>query len=83
MAVSVGDVLSDAPIDEHRIWRRGTEPLNEEDARMWRHMKFRHRPIYAKQDIAGYRAMRKWCEQFYALAFLSPAMAERTGDKRD
>ena len=48
---------------------------------MWRHMKFKHRPIYARQDIAGYTAMRKWCEQFYeAPASLSPAMAARMGD---
>ena len=61
-----------------------TEELFEEDARMWRHMRFKHRPIYARQDIAGYTAMRKWCEQFYeAPASLSPAMAARMGDTPD
>jgi phenylpropionate dioxygenase-like ring-hydroxylating dioxygenase large terminal subunit len=65
-------------------YARNTEELFEEDARMWRHQKFKHRPIYAKQDILGYTAMRKWCEQFYeAPASLSPAMAERMLDKQD
>lgn len=63
---------------------RSTEALFEEDARMWRHMRFRHRPIFARQDIAGYTAMRRWCEQFYeAPAQLSPAMAARMADRPD
>lgn len=63
-------------------YARSTKELFEQDARIWRHMKFKHRPIYAKQDVAGYSAMRKWCEQFYeAPAFLSPVMAERMADR--
>jgi phenylpropionate dioxygenase-like ring-hydroxylating dioxygenase large terminal subunit len=42
-----------------------TNELYEEDARMWRHQQFRQRPVYARQDIKGYTAYRKWCEQFY------------------
>lgn len=42
-----------------------TDELYEEDARMWRHQQFRQRPIFAQQDIKGYTAYRKWCEQFY------------------
>ncbi|MGA4532452.1 Rieske 2Fe-2S domain-containing protein [Ectopseudomonas chengduensis] len=42
-----------------------TEELFEEDARMWRHQKFRQQPIFAKRDVAGYRALREWCVQFY------------------
>lgn len=42
-----------------------THELYEEDARMWRHQQFRQRPIFARQDIKGYTAYRKWCEQFY------------------
>lgn len=65
-------------------YARSTDALYEEDAHIWRHMKFRHRPIYARQDVAGYRAMREWCEQFYeAPAHLSPAMAVRMADTRD
>lgn len=42
-----------------------TKELFEEDARIWRHQKFAQRPIYAKRDVEGYSALRKWCEQFY------------------
>ena len=42
-----------------------TEELFEEDARMWRHQRFRQQPIFAKRDVAGYRALREWCAQFY------------------
>lgn len=48
-----------------RAFARQTEELFEEDARMWRHQIFVQRPVYAKQDIAGYTAMRKWSERFY------------------
>lgn len=72
----------DALPENLAAYARSTEQLYEEDARMWRQMKFRHRPIYARQDIAGYMAMREWCEQFYeAPAFLSGKMAERMGDR--
>ncbi|MDP2005329.1 MAG: Rieske 2Fe-2S domain-containing protein [Rubrivivax sp.] len=79
------DPASPDVMPEHMAtYARNTEELYEEDARMWRHMKFKHRPIYAKQDIAGYTAMRKWSEQFYeAPAQLSPKMAERMADTRD
>ena len=42
-----------------------TRVLFEEDAVIWRHQKFVQRPIFAKEDVAGYTALRKWCEQFY------------------
>ncbi|MCU1398320.1 MAG: Rieske (2Fe-2S) protein, partial [Acidimicrobiales bacterium] len=42
-----------------------SEPLFEEDARIWRHQAFVQRPVYAKEDRAGYSALRSWCEQFY------------------
>lgn len=48
-----------------RAFARQTVELYEEDARMWRHQIFVQRPVYAKQDIAGYTAMRKWSERFY------------------
>lgn len=58
-----------------REFAKGTEALFEEDARMWRHQRFAHQPIYMRRDVDGYKAMREWCEQFYeAPAFLSSAM---------
>lgn len=42
-----------------------TIELFEEDARIWRHQVFVQRPVFARQDIAGYTALRKWSEQFY------------------
>jgi 3-ketosteroid 9alpha-monooxygenase subunit A len=48
-----------------REYARHTIELYEEDARMWRHQVFVQRPVYAKRDIAGYTAMRKWSERFY------------------
>ncbi|WAH60737.1 Rieske 2Fe-2S domain-containing protein [Pseudomonas silvicola] len=51
---------------EHiRELARQTEGLFEEDARMWRHQRFRQQPIFAKRDVLGYRALREWCKQFY------------------
>lgn len=44
-----------------------TVELFEEDARIWRHQRFVQRPIFAKQDVAGYTALRKWSNQFYEL----------------
>lgn len=44
---------------------KATEELYEEDARIWRHQVFINRPVYAKQDIAGYGGLRKWSQQFY------------------
>ncbi|KMS61283.1 phenylpropionate dioxygenase-like ring-hydroxylating dioxygenase large terminal subunit [Sphingobium wenxiniae] len=51
-----------------RAFARQTVELFEEDARMWRHQIFVQRPVFAKQDIAGYTAMRKWSERFYEAA---------------
>lgn len=48
-----------------RAFARETVELYEQDARMWRHQIFVQRPVFAKQDIAGYTAMRKWSERFY------------------
>ncbi|MNJ00691.1 hypothetical protein D3C73_1600990 [compost metagenome] len=48
-----------------RQMARHTRVLFEEDAVIWRHQKFVQRPIYARQDVAGYTALRTWCEQFY------------------
>jgi hypothetical protein len=48
-----------------RAFARQTIELLEEDARMWRHQVFVQRPVFAKQDIAGYTALRKWSERFY------------------
>lgn len=48
-----------------RAFARQTEELYEEDARMWRHQVFVQRPVFSRQDIAGYTAMRKWSERFY------------------
>lgn len=55
----------DAMPEKVRAFARGTEELFEEDARIWRHQAFIQRPVYARQDIAGYTAFRKWCERFY------------------
>ncbi len=74
----------DAMSEALQAYARSTDVLYEEDARMWRHMKFRHRPIYAKQDVAGYKAMRKWCEQFYeAQPDMGPLMTSRMADTLD
>jgi 3-ketosteroid 9alpha-monooxygenase subunit A len=47
---------------------RETRTFFEQDARIWRHQKFVQRPIFAKADVKGYSALRKWCDQFYELA---------------
>ncbi|MCY1526155.1 hypothetical protein D9M68_611600 [compost metagenome] len=60
------DPASPEVMPEHvREQARQTEELFEEDARMWRHQRFRQQPIFAKRDVAGYRALRQWCAQFY------------------
>jgi len=51
--------------EDVRRFARETVRLFEEDARMWRHQVFVQRPVFAKQDIAGYTALRKWSERFY------------------
>lgn len=48
-----------------RDFARHTIELFEEDARIWRHQVFIQRPVFARQDIAGYTALRRWSEQFY------------------
>jgi 3-ketosteroid 9alpha-monooxygenase subunit A len=44
---------------------KGSEVPYEQDARIWRRQNFFSNPVYAKQDIEGYTALRKWCERFY------------------
>lgn len=39
--------------------------LFEEDAQIWRDQLFVQRPVFARQDIAGYTALRRWSEQYY------------------
>jgi len=39
--------------------------LLEQDARIWRHQVFVQKPVYARQDVAAYSALRRWSEQFY------------------
>lgn len=51
--------------EDLRAFARHTEELYEEDARIWRHQKFVQRPIFARQDVAAYTALRNWCSQFY------------------
>jgi 3-ketosteroid 9alpha-monooxygenase subunit A len=64
-----------------RAFARETVGLFEEDARIWRHQKLIHHPIFARQDVAGYTALRKWSEQFYeAPGHLSASMARMKGD---
>ena len=48
-----------------RDFARHTIELFEQDARIWRHQVFVQRPVFARQDIAGYTALRRWSEQFY------------------
>ena len=77
------DPASPDVMPEHaQAFVRTTEEIYEEAARMWRRMRFKHRPIYAKQDVAGYTALRKWCEQFHeAPAGLGPELAKRMADR--
>ena len=50
---------------ELKAFAHHTIELFEQDARIWRHQIFIQRPVFAKQDIAGYSALRRWSEQFY------------------
>jgi 3-ketosteroid 9alpha-monooxygenase subunit A len=50
---------------EQRAFAHHTIELFEQDARIWRRQVFVQRPVFARQDVAGYTALRKWCEQFY------------------
>jgi len=47
----------------------------EEDLLIWRTQNFVSRPIYAKQDIKPYTAMRKWQKSFYDLPPTTPQAA--------
>jgi 3-ketosteroid 9alpha-monooxygenase subunit A len=44
---------------------RQTRVFFEQDAQIWRHQKFVQRPIFARQDVKAYTALRKWSDQFY------------------
>jgi 3-ketosteroid 9alpha-monooxygenase subunit A len=55
----------EAMTDEQKAFAHHTIELFEQDARMWRRQVFVQKPIYARQDVAGYSALRKWSEQFY------------------
>jgi phenylpropionate dioxygenase-like ring-hydroxylating dioxygenase large terminal subunit len=62
------DERSPEVMPEHvRAAVRETAVLFEQDARIWRHQKFVQRPIFAKQDVQAYTALRKWCDQFYEI----------------
>jgi hypothetical protein len=51
--------------DEQKQFAGHTVELFEQDARIWRHQVFVQRPVFARQDVAAYTALRKWSEQFY------------------
>jgi nitrite reductase/ring-hydroxylating ferredoxin subunit len=60
--------LAEAPTamtEEQQAFARHTVELFEQDARIWRHQIFVQKPVFARQDVGGYTAMRKWSEQFY------------------
>jgi phenylpropionate dioxygenase-like ring-hydroxylating dioxygenase large terminal subunit len=39
----------------------------EQDARIWRTQVFVQKPVFARQDVDGYSALRRYCAQFYEL----------------
>ncbi|MGE0307184.1 MAG: aromatic ring-hydroxylating dioxygenase subunit alpha [Acidimicrobiia bacterium] len=51
--------------EDLRAFARHTIELFEQDARIWRRQVFVPKPVFARQDIAGYTALRKFSEQFY------------------
>jgi phenylpropionate dioxygenase-like ring-hydroxylating dioxygenase large terminal subunit len=51
--------------DEQKRFAASTIELFEQDARIWRHQVFVQKPVFARQDVAAYTALRKWSEQFY------------------
>jgi phenylpropionate dioxygenase-like ring-hydroxylating dioxygenase large terminal subunit len=58
----------DAPevmTDAQRAFAHHTIELFEQDARIWRHQVFVQKPVFARQDVAAYNALRTWSEQFY------------------
>ena len=52
---------------EQKDFAEQTLELFEQDARIWRHQVFVQKPVFARQDVAAYSALRTWCEQFYEL----------------
>lgn len=50
---------------EQKAFAAHTVELFEQDARIWRRQVFVQKPVFARQDVAGYSALRKWSEQFY------------------
>jgi phenylpropionate dioxygenase-like ring-hydroxylating dioxygenase large terminal subunit len=50
---------------EQHAFAHHTVELFEQDARIWRRQVFVQKPVYARQDVAGYSALRTWSEQFY------------------
>lgn len=48
-----------------RAFAQHTDELFEQDARIWRRQVFVQKPVFARQDVAGYSALRRWSEQFY------------------
>ena len=52
----------------------------EQDVNIWRHQKFVQRPVFARQDVAGYSALRKWSEQFYEAPEGPVPMRVESGD---
>jgi 3-ketosteroid 9alpha-monooxygenase subunit A len=67
-----------AMTEEQRTFAAQTLELFEQDARIWRHQVFVQKPVFARQDVAAYTALRRWSEQFYELppgATPTPAVA--------
>lgn len=57
------DVMPEHIINE----AKQTVVFFEQDAQIWRHQKFVQRPVFAKQDVKVYTALRKWSSQFYEI----------------
>jgi phenylpropionate dioxygenase-like ring-hydroxylating dioxygenase large terminal subunit len=55
----------DEMTDAQRAFAEHTIELFEQDARIWRRQVFVQKPVFARQDVAGYTALRRFCEQFY------------------
>jgi 3-ketosteroid 9alpha-monooxygenase subunit A len=62
-----------------RAFAEHTVELFEQDARIWRHQVFVQKPVFARQDVAGYSALRSWCQQFYEAPGGRTPMAAVTG----
>jgi 3-ketosteroid 9alpha-monooxygenase subunit A len=50
---------------EQHAFAAHTIDLFEQDARIWRHQVFVQKPVFARQDVEGYSALRRWSAQFY------------------